>query len=207
MIERWIQTLQSDPQGAIEALMSGRAGVGADLRLDIPELLHHLFADGADRANERERLDTALYNWLLAMKSDYTPKVDRLGFASYGRRLIDALVTLRLLDLPIAREHIRRDLDAWIRWLAPLRLAPERDPALECWRLLAEGQRDQALVAAWLRLAADPRPEYLDAALSGLERVPTGGEIAINRVLMLRAVLTHAVRRPGAAGEAKSLIE
>ena len=181
MIERWLQMFQSDPRGAVEALMSGRAGVGADLRLDIPELLHQLFADGANMAGERSRLDAALYDWLVAMRSDYARQVGRLGFASYSRRLFDTLVTLQLLDLPLARERIRADLDAWIRWLAPLRLAPERDPALECWRLLAGGQRDRELVAAWLRLAADPRPEYLDVALSGLERVPTEGEIGINR--------------------------
>jgi tetratricopeptide (TPR) repeat protein len=174
--------------------MSGRAGVGSDLRLDVPELLHQLFPDNERMAPDRARLDKALFDWLSTMRNDYARQVDRLGFAVYGKRLVDALVALQLLDLPIARDRIRADLDEWIRVLAPLRLAPERDPGLECWRLLTYGQPDAALVSSWLRLATDPRPEYLDVALSGLERFPTGGEASINQTLMLRALLQHAVR-------------
>ena len=184
--------------------MSGRAGVGADLRLDIPELLYHLFADGAVMSDERARLDAALHDWLVEMRSDYVGQVRRLGFTSYGRRLVDALVTLQLLDLSVTRERIRSDVDAWIRWLAPLRVAPERDPALEAWRLLAEGQHDRSLLAAWLRLAADPRREYLDAGLAGLERLPTDGKIETNRTLLIHALLINAVRSPGTAGGGKN---
>jgi tetratricopeptide (TPR) repeat protein len=194
MIERWLQTFQRDPRHAVDVLMSGRAGVGSDLRLDVPELLHQLFPDNERMAPDRARLDEALFDWLSTMRNDYSRQVDRLGFAVYGKRLVDALVALQLLDLPVARDRIRADLDAWIRALAPLRLAPERDPGLECWRLLTYGQPDAALVSSWLRLATDPRPEYLDVALSGLERFPTGGEASINQTLMLRALLQHAVR-------------
>ena len=76
----------------------------------------------------------------------------------------------------------------------PLRLAPERDPALECLRLLTRGQPDASHTALWLRLAADPRPEYLTVALAGLQLLPNQDNAKTNQMLMLQALLRHAVK-------------
>ena len=84
---------------------------------------------------------------------------------------------------------------AWLRWLSPLRLASERDPALECYSLLTQGQPDTGHIAMWLRLAADRRPEYLTVALAGLRRLPNDGDARHNQMLMLQAVFRHAVVR------------
>ena len=121
-------------------------------------------------------------------------QVKRLGFPAYGKRVGDALIALQLLDLPEARHRIREDLDAWRRWLLPLRLAPERDPALECFRLLTLGQSDARHTAMWLRLAADPRPEYLTVALAGLQLLPNEHNAQTNQMLMVQALLRHAVK-------------
>ncbi len=190
MSDRWMQAFRSDPEAAVSALFTGRAGVGSDMHLDLPELLHQWFPP--DLAEERGRLDDALFSWLRNMRDDYASSVQGLGFPVYGKRVGDALIALQLLDLPRARDAIRSDLDAWLRWLSPLRLAPERDPALECYRLLTHGQPDAGHAAMWLRLATDDRPEYLTVALAGLQRLPNDGNARKNQMLMLRALLRHA---------------
>ena len=161
----WFEAFRRDPGKAVADLFSGRAGAGSDLRLDVPELLYQQFPPSL--ADDRARLDDALGCWLSDMREGYASQVQRLGFSVYGKRVGDALVALQLLDLPQTKGRIRADTGVWLRWLLPLRLAPERDPGLECFRLLTRGQPDARHTALWLRLAADPRPEYLTVALGG----------------------------------------
>ena len=187
----WIGVFRGDPCRAVDDLFSGRAGAGSNLRLDIPEFLYQVFPPNLP--DERKQLDGALSNWLDHMREDYATQVARLGFPVYGKRLGDALIALQLLDLPETRCRIRADLDTWLRWLLPLRLAPERDPALECLRMLTRGQPDARHTAMWLRLASDRRPEYLTVALAGLQLLPNQGDARTNQRLMLQALLRHAV--------------
>ena len=187
----WIGVFRGDPCRAVDDLFSGRAGAGSNLRLDIPEFLYQVFPPNLP--DERKQLDGALSNWLDHMREDYATQVARLGFPVYGKRLGDALIALQLLDLPETRCRVRADLDTWLRWLLPLRLAPERDPALECRRLLTRGQRDARHTAMWLRLASDRRPEYLTVALVGLRSLPNQSDARTNQRLMLQALLRHAV--------------
>ena len=140
MIDPWFEAFRRAPKEAVADLFSGRARVGSTMRLDVPELLYQAFPP--NRSHEREQLDQALMSWLLDMREDYAARVKRLGFPVYGKRVGDALIALQLLDLPQAKRCIRADLSAWLRWLIPLRLAPERDPALECFRLLTRDQPD-----------------------------------------------------------------
>lgn len=193
MKQRWFEAFDRNPDQAVTDLFTGRAGVGADMRLDVPELLQQWFPESM--ADDRRRLDEALLGWLRTMQYGYRSVVERIGFTVYGKRVGDALIALQLLDLPQARDAIREDLAAWLRWLSPLRLAPERDPALECYGLLTQGQLDLGHIAMWLRLAADRRPEYLTVALAGMRRLPNEGDARQNQVLMLQALLRHAVVR------------
>ena len=188
----WLEAFRGEPAQAVDDLFSGRAGAGSDLRLDIPEFLYQAFPSNLTR--EREQLDDALSTWLKDMRDGYAAEVERLGFSVYGKRVGDALIALQLLDLPETRHRIRADVDSWLRWLLPLRLAPERDPALECRRLLTLGQPDARHTAMWLRLASDRRPEYLTVALIGLRLLPDQRDDArANQRLMLQALLRHAV--------------
>ena len=189
--DRWLDVFRGDADRAVTDLFSGRAGVGSNLRLDIPEFLYQMFPPSL--TDERGRLDMALSSWLADMREDYARQVARLGFPVYGKRLGDALIALQLLDLPETRRRIRADVDTWLRWLAPLRLAPERDPALECRRLLTREQPDARHTAMWLRLASDRRPEYLTVALVGLQLLPNQNDARTNQRLMLQALLRHAV--------------
>ena len=198
----WLEAFRRDPHRAIADLFSGRAGAGSDLRLDVPELLYQLFP--TDMAGERAQLDDALGSWLSDMREDYASQVKRLGFPVYGKRVGDALVALQLLDLPQTRDRIRADTGAWLRRLSPLRLAPERDPGLECFRLLTRGQPDARHMALWLRLATDPRPEYLTVALAGLRLLPNQGNARKNQVLMLQALLRHVANIHHDAGKASA---
>ena len=193
MSNRWLQAFRQDPKTAVSDLFTGRAGVGSSMRLDVPELLHMWFPPTL--VEERVQLDRALLAWLTEAWESYASQVERLGFSVYGKRIGDALIALQLLDLPQARGEIRGNMDAWLRWLSPLRLAPERDPALECLRLLTHGQPDTRHTATWLRLAADRRAEYLTVALGGLQRLPNDDDARRNQVLMLQALLRHATRR------------
>ena len=186
----WIEAFRRDPGQAVADLFSGRAGASSDLRLDVPELLYQQFPQSW--VDERAQLDDALGSWLSDMREGYASQVQRLGFSVYGKRVGDALVALQLLDLPRTRDWIRTDPGAWLGWLSPLRLAPERDPGLECFRLLTRGQPDARHTALWLRLAADPRPEYLTVALAGLRLLPNQDDARKNQVLMLQALLRHA---------------
>ena len=200
MSDPWFEAFRRDPDRAVADLFSGRAGAGSDLRLDVPELLYQQFP--LILADERAQLDDALGSWLSDMREGYASQVQRLGFSVYGKRVGDALITLQLLDLPRTRGRIRTDTGAWLGWLSPLRLAPERDPALECFRLLTQGQPDARHTALWLRLAADPRPEYLTVALAGLRLLPNQDDARKNQVLMLQALLRHAVKVHHEAGTA-----
>ena len=201
MSDPWFEAFRRDPGKAVADLFSGRAGAGSDLRLDVPELLYQQFPPSL--ADKRAQLDDALGSWLLDMREGYASQVQRLGFSVYGKRVGDALVALQLLELPQTRERIRVDTGAWLRWLSPLRLAPERDPALECLRLLTRSQPDARHTALWLRLAADPRPEYLTVALAGLRLLPNQND-ARNQTLMLQALLRHAVKNRHEAGAARA---
>ena len=192
MNDHWFEAFRSDPDQAVSDLFSGRAGVGSHQRLDIPELLYQAFPPTS--TNERVRLDRALLSWLYGMREEYPTHVERLGFSVYGKRVGDALIALHLLDLTDARQIIRSDLDAWLHWLQPLRIAAERDPALECFRLLTRGQPEPGHTAMWLRLAADRRPEYLTVALAGLRLLPNRHDAQKNQLLMVQAVLRHAVK-------------
>ena len=168
----------------------------------MPELLYQQFPPSL--TDDRTQLDDALGSWLSDMREGYAYQVERLGFFVYGKRVGDALIALQLLDLPRTRDRIRTDTGAWLRWLSPLRLAPERDPALECFRLLTRGQPDARHTALWLRLAADPRPEYLTVALAGLRLLPNQDDARKNQALMLQALLRHAVRTHHEAGAART---
>ena len=192
MSDPWFETFRDNPDQAVADLFSGRAGVGSGLRLDVPELLYQAFPP--NRTDERTQLDDALGKWLIDMRESYEDQVERLGFPVYGKRLCDALTALQLLDLPRTRDLIRDDLNAWLRWLVPLRVAPERDPALECLRLLTRGQSDARHAALWLRLATDPRSEYLTVALAGLQSQPNQDDARMSQMLMLQGLLRHAVK-------------
>lgn len=202
MTDLWFDMFRDSPEQAVRALFSGRSGVGSNVRLDVPEFLYQAFPPTL--VEERVELDDALLTWLLGMHEDYATHVQNFGFAVYGKRVGDALITLQLLDLPRAREKIREDMDAWLRWLRPLRLAPERDPALECHRLLTRGQPESGHTGMWLRLAADPRSEYLTVALEGLQLLPNHHDAHKNQTLMLQALLRHAVRTHYEAAEART---
>ena len=191
MIDRWVEAFGDQPEKAVADLFCGRAGLSSDLRLDIPELLYQTFPPNL--ADDRAQLDKALLSWLLNMRQEYPPQVKLLGFPVYAKRICDALIALQLLNLPGARHRIRAELDAWLGWLSPLRLAPERDPALECLRLLTLGQPDDAYTAMWFRLSADPRSEYLTVALEGLRLLPNQDDARTNQMLMLQAILRHAI--------------
>ena len=205
MSDPWFARFRDDPDRAVADLFSGRAGVGSSLRLDVPELLYQAFPP--HRTDERAQLDDALWKWLIDMRDSYEDRVERLGFSVYGKRLCDALTALQLLDLPEARNRVRADLNAWQRWLIPLRLAPERDPALECLRLLTRGQPDARHTALWLRLATDPRPEYLTVALAGLQSQPNQDDARMNQMLMLQALLRHAVKVRHEANAARNFFK
>ncbi len=188
----WFEAFRRDPNEAVADLFSGRVGAGSSMRLDVPEMLYQAFPPGL--TDEREQLDRALLSWLLDTREDYASQVRRLGFSAYGKRVGDALIALQLLELPDGRRRIREGLSEWLRWLRPLRLAPERDPALECFRLLTRGQLDGGQMALWLRLASDPRREYLTVALTGLQLLPNEDNAQRNQTLMLQALLRHAVK-------------
>ena len=107
MIDRWFDAFHESSVQAVSDLFSGRAGVGSNLRLDVPELLYQAFPPNL--VEERAKLDDALFSWLLGMHEDYAIHVQSLGFSAYGKRVGNALIALQLLDLPNAREKIRED--------------------------------------------------------------------------------------------------
>jgi cytochrome c-type biogenesis protein CcmH/NrfG len=195
-MNRWYEAFLSDPNQAVADLFSGRAGLGSGLRLDIPELLYQEFPDTSEFAELRQLLDNALLHWLNAMRRDYAAHVKRLGYGVYSKRLCDALTSVQLLDLPITIYHLRETASSWLNWLTPLRLAPERDPALEYWRVLTHRQREDASPASWLQLADDPRHEYLSVALVGLQRLPNGYDAQRNQQTQLLALLHHSILLP-----------
>lgn len=205
MSRAWFDAFRLGPEAAIADLFSGRSGVDSTVRLDVPEFLYQAFPPELN--DDRAQLDSVLFSWLLGMREGYASQVKRLGFSAYGKRVGDALIALQLLDLPESKRRIREDLSTWLRWLQPLRLAPERDPALECFRLLTRGQSDTGYLALWLRLAADPRPEYLTVALAGLQLLPNQDNAEKSQMLMLQALLRHAVKIVHDANAARIFVE
>ena len=207
MIDAWLGSFKLDSEKAITDLFSGRAGLGSDLRLDIPELLYQEFPPLPRFEQQRKKLDRALLAWLNSMRLDFSNQVAKLTYAAYSKRLCDALISAQLLDLPEITLHIRETLDSWLRWMQPLRLAPERDPALECWRLIARHQDDRAHMPAWLQLAQDCREEYLSVALLGIQNLPNDGDATFNQIHMLLALMRHATKRFYAEREAHAFFK
>ena len=201
MNESWLATFRDDPNQAVADLISGRAGTHVHAQLDMPELLYHTFPQ--HRPDDRRRLDAALRDWMLNMQSEHAEQIGKLGSSVLAKRLVDALAAIHLLDLPISREHVRSHLDEWLRWLEPLRLAPDRDPALECWRVISRNQPDTGHLAAWIRLADDPRPEYFGVAWVGLKRLPNQANARRNQVLMVHAAIRHAATSSHDIGTAR----
>lgn len=99
--DRWFEAFRREPDQAVADLISGRAGVGSNLGLDLPELLYQIFP--LNLVEERAQLDGALVSWLLRMRKDHAEQVKRLGLPAYGKRVGDVLIALQLLDLPEAR--------------------------------------------------------------------------------------------------------
>ena len=190
-MEQWYDFFLRDPQQAVADLFGGRAGLGSSLRLDIPELLYQEFPDMPEYAEPRQVLDNALWHWLSTMHRDYAAQVERLQYGVYSKRLCDALISVHLLDLPNTNYHLRKNLTNWLNWLTPLRLASERDPALECWRVLTRRQADNASPAPWLQLATDSRLEYFSVAMVGLQRLPNNHNAQRNQQMQLLALLQH----------------
>ena len=69
MSDRWLKAFRQDPQ-KVSDLFTGRAGVGSDMRLEVPELLRLRFPPTL--TEERAQLDDALLAWLLEMRESYT---------------------------------------------------------------------------------------------------------------------------------------
>lgn len=190
MTDAWRKSFLEKPSDALSTLFSG-GGKGVAFRLDTPEFLRQEFADST--ADARSLLDQALYEWLCDMRAQYADRVGDLGHGVYTKRVVDAFIALQLTKLPTTREGIRASLDAWLSWLRPLRIAPERDPALECWRLMAIGQTNTNHKSDWLRLAGDGRAEYLNVGLRGLAALPNQDDAWLNQTLLLQALFRHAV--------------
>ncbi len=190
MTDAWRQKFLEKPSDALSALFAG-GGKGVAFRLETPEFLQQEFADSS--ADARSQLDHALYEWLHDMRVRYADRVRDLGHAVYTKRVVDAFIALQLTQLPRTRERIRASLDGWLPWLRPLRIAPERDAALECWRLMAIGQTNTHHESDWLRLAGDGRVEYLNVGLRGLVALPNQDDAWFNQTLLLQALFRHAV--------------
>ena len=201
MIGQWRAQFAENPQQAVSDLFSGRARLGASMRLDVPEILYYEFPE--EQTERRVQLDTALLGWLTDMRNHCQPQMQRLGFAVYARRLCDGLQSIHLLDLPRSTAKLRELQDSWLAFLRPLRVAPERDPALELLRVLTRHQPQHVSPALWQQLAGEPRAEYLQVALLGLQRLPLTNA-ADNQRLMLHALLLHAIQQDGSPAHAAS---
>jgi tetratricopeptide (TPR) repeat protein len=204
MIEQWLTLFLDDPYKSISNLFSGRARLGKYMRLDIPELLYIIFTSPNVEPHHVRLLDEALLHWLTSMRVDYAAQVKSLGFSIFTKRICEALTAMSLLALSSCRDEIRKDLITWLRYFTPLRLGSDRDPALECWRLLSSGQDYNTNPTMWLKLANDPRPEYLRVSLLGLANIPYSQDTRQNQIWIVQAILTYAVIRFGDPNSAKS---
>ncbi|MDI9335732.1 MAG: hypothetical protein QM520_01685, partial [Gammaproteobacteria bacterium] len=193
-MKSWREQFQLKPEQALADLFRGRTTLGISLRRDLPQVLYDAFP--AEQPADRTKLDRALFDWLSTMRDNYAQEVRRLGFDVYSLRIGEALEALQLLELPESREKLRQAQAYWLAWLVPLRLAPERDPALALHRLLTQGQTDDQAVASWLQLAANPRSEYLSVALLGLQRLP-GNDQRQHQTLQVSALLRHYGQQSG----------
>ena len=192
MTDHWVDEFLKSPSENLSALFAGRE-IGAASSLETPEFLQQAFADRSE--SDRLALDDALYEWLDEMRTHYSDRVRELGSSVYTKRVVDALIALQLTQLSSTREKIRSSLNHWLVWLRPLRTAPERDPALECWRLMAIGQTDTNHASDWLRLTGEGRAEYLNVGLRGIFALPNEGNAQINQTLALRALFQYAVSK------------
>lgn len=133
MIEQWRALFARCPQQAVTDLFSGRAGLGA--RINVPEILYYEFLES--QPQRREQLDVALLKWLCDMRQNQEVQVKQLGLAVYALRLCYALQGIHMLRLPRSTRQLCDLQEGWLNFLLPLRVAPERDPALELQRIVA----------------------------------------------------------------------
>lgn len=158
---------------------------------NIPNFLHKKFANASDLL--RLDLDRALLRWMSKARAHEKAMSRQQTRPVYIWHVRDALVTAQRLDLPRINHHIRENIDLWMEWLSPLRIGPECDPALECWKLLTLRQPpDQSNIFEWLALAVDSRDEYLQVALTGIKRSPQPNKRATH-ITLAGALILHTL--------------
>ena len=159
--------------------------------INVPSFLHKKFANAPTLL--RLDLDRALLRWLSKARAHEKAMSRQQTRPVYIWHVRDALVTAQRLDLTRINQHIRENIDQWIEWLRPLRLGPECDPALECWKLLTLHQpTDQSNIFEWLALAVDSRDEYLQVALTGIKRSPQPNKRATH-ITLAGALILHTL--------------
>jgi hypothetical protein len=123
------------------------------MRLDIPELLYYEFYDA--QVQHREALDNALLEWLYDMRKNHNVQIKRLTTAVYVRRVCDALQSICMLRLPLSASKLCNQKEGWMDFLEPLRISPERDPALDLKRLFLRWGHESASFLPGSDSAAD----------------------------------------------------
>lgn len=133
--DNWYEKFLINPVQAIDDLYSGR-GTTIGLHLDIPEFLQQEFPDITGFEEPRRMLDNAILTLITKTRFQLIGQAKNLEDAVYSKRLCDAFTSVLWLNLPVTTQHIRENLVHYLNWLKPFRISPNRDPALECCRVL-----------------------------------------------------------------------
>jgi len=185
----WLEQFRAQPREALDAMLRGLARIPPYEQEAPPDILDRLFGSLPADHPDLGRLDETLCQWLDERRKDKDlERQTEYGLPRFVTETMDALSTIRRLELPRSKDRIRDRFQELTRWAAPLRLSQDWDLPRALALTAALTQTDRSLHLYWLRLCQDAarisQRGMIDPALSGLINLPDTRGPGANRELI-----------------------
>ena len=174
-ITLWLTVFQQSPATAWDDVVFSRSPIPGYERADIAETLYMVFGGLPADDPLKNTLDATLTAWIDPFLAWNIEQRRSFGFSRYIHWIVEVFAAASLLRLNGFRQHTFKNFRYYQAILAPLQLAPQRDPLAAMYRSLA-GSAEYApqLKDFWLRLSREadhslPK-HYLDIGLLGLRQ-------------------------------------
>jgi len=102
-----------------------------------------LYREVPNTLSARSLVDNGFLSCLCDFRENYDKNLARYGAGVCEKRIVDALVTVQLLQLPLTIYHLRDINNGWLEWLKSIQQikdATERDVVYEYWMTMTHAQ-------------------------------------------------------------------
>ncbi len=174
-IEIWIDLFQENPGKIWDDYVHGRLPIPGYERADPAVTLNMVLGGLTADDPLKETLDQTLTGWFENFLSWNDQQRRDFGLSRYVHWMNEVMSASSLLQLDHFRNHLRENLLRYRGLLAPLILAPQRDPLAALYRTLAESAAiAPGLAPFWMRLCREADATlpgyYLNIGMTGLRQ-------------------------------------